>query len=270
MPHEIQALLLEHVPSTGVGQRDRGPPAVRTTPHEDQRANPFGANEHLAHVRAHAREQGDRKAGAAHQGMSQRQGVEATLAGGFCHHGVPHQGLHQLCMDLDAHGIVPTGDIRDGPGQRLALLSVARRELAFDLAEVPPGPVDATIDVGTGQAPRLANLPDEEESQQIPVLDQCIDRFGHHGAALVQLDLRPRLVFLECVGDRGHGLFVIDEGRPGNGRAVHAVHVVTRNTDPPPFPPGQISQAVGIEGFGRHLYTPGIRLPPRCARFENE
>ncbi len=48
----VQALLLEHVPASGVGQGHGGPPAVGPAPDERQRTDAVAADEGLAQVAA--------------------------------------------------------------------------------------------------------------------------------------------------------------------------------------------------------------------------
>ena len=216
-------------------------------------------------LRAHAREQRHREAGAAHERVGQRQGVEAALARRLGHHGVAGQRLDQLGVDLHAHRVVPAGDVGHRTRERPALAPVGRLQLPLDLPQVPPDPVEAPVDVGAGQSPRFADLPDQQQGQQIPVLGQRVDRVGHAGPALVEIDLRPHLVLRAGEVDGGHGLVVVDERRAGDRRAVDRVDVVAGNPDPPPLAPGQIAEPVRVEGLRRHLRRTARRSPTtRC------
>ena len=66
--------------------------------------------------------QRDRKVGPLHQGVRQGQGVETSLARRLGHDRVAGQQLHQLGVDLDAHRVVPAGDV----GHRLDLMSLSK------------------------------------------------------------------------------------------------------------------------------------------------
>ena len=150
-----------------------------------------------------------------------------------------------------------------GPGQRLSLVTVRSLELALDLPEVPADPVDAAVDIGTGQTPGLADLPDQQEGEQLVVLAQGIDRRRDPGSALVEIHLRPEVVLATGELDGRDRLVVIDQRWPGDGRAVDGVDVVPGDPDAAPLPPGQVPQPVRVEGLGRGLRAAPVRLPPR-------
>ena len=52
-----------------------------------------------------------------------------------------------------------------GPGNGCRCSAVRSLELALDLPQVPPDPVDASVDVGAGKTPGFADLPDQQEGQ---------------------------------------------------------------------------------------------------------
>ena len=89
-------------------------------------------------------------------------GVLATTA-------LPASSLHQLGVDLHAHRVVPAGDVADRAGQRGAL-AVAIGQLPLDLADVPAHAVERPVDVGAGQPPGLADLPDQQQRQQVAMV----------------------------------------------------------------------------------------------------
>jgi hypothetical protein len=97
----------------------------------------------------------------------------------------------QFGVDLHAHGVVPTGDIGHRARQGLSLLSVTRGELPLDLADIPADAVHTAVDIGAGQAPGFADLPDQKQRQQFAVLDQGVHRLGHLRPAFVEIDVGP-------------------------------------------------------------------------------
>ena len=93
-------------------------------------------------------------------------------------------------------------------------------ELPLDLAEVPVDAVERAVDVGAGQPPRLADLPDQQQRERLAVLAHLRDGGGHPGLALVEVDLAPGLVLPRGLRDRGHGVVVVDPRRALDRRAV--------------------------------------------------
>jgi hypothetical protein len=81
-------------------------------------------------------------------------------ARGLRDHGVAGQRLDQLGVHLHADRVVPAGDVRDRAGQRFASLG-----LPVDLLDVPADAVEPAVDVGAGQPPRLADLPDQQQRE---------------------------------------------------------------------------------------------------------
>jgi len=79
-----------------------------------------------------------------------------------------------------------------------ALRAVGRGQLPLDLAEIPPHAIDAAVHVRAGESPGLADLPDEEECEQIAVLDQPVHRLRDACAPLVEVDVRPELVLFQA------------------------------------------------------------------------
>ena len=270
VPHapRVEPLLLEHVPPVRVGEGDGGSAAVRPSADEHEGPDSLGADQHVAQARPHARNERDRKPGAPHQRVRQGEGVEAALARGLRQHGVPTEGLHQFGVDLHAHRVVPAGDVRDGPRERLPLVTVRSLELALDLPQVPTDPVDAAVDIGRGETPGLADLPDEEEGEQVVVLAQRVDCSRDPGTAFVEIHLRPDVVLATGELDGGNRLVVIDQRRAGDRRAVNGVDVVPWDSDPAPLPTGQVAQAVRVERLGRGLRAAPVGLPPRGSRLQ--
>jgi len=206
--------------------------------------------------------------GASHQRMRQGECVEAALARGLRQHGVPTEGLHQFGVDLHAHRIVPAGDVRDRPREWLPLMTIWGLELALNLPQVPADPVDAAIDIGRGETPGLADLPDEKEGEQLVVLAQGVNCSRDPGTAFVQIYFRPYVVLATCELDGRNRLVVIHQRRPGDGCAVNGVDVITRDSDPAPLPTGQVPQTVRVERLRRGLRAAPVRLPPRGSRLQ--
>jgi pimeloyl-ACP methyl ester carboxylesterase len=113
-----------------------------------------------------------------------------------------------------------------GPGSGRRCFPSLGGELALDLPEVPPDSVDAAVDVGAGETPGLADLPDEQQRQEVAVLDQRVDRVGHPRPALVQFDAGPQRV-LPTAKSTAATASSVDQRRPRNRRAVDRVDVVT-------------------------------------------
>lgn len=67
----------------------------------------------------------------------------------------------------------PAGDVGDRAGQRGAALGHA-----VDLVDVPADAVDGPVHLGLGQPPGLADLPDQEEGEQSPVLAERVEGGG--------------------------------------------------------------------------------------------
>ena len=149
-----------------------------------------------------------------------------------------------------------------GPGSGCRCRAIRSLELALDLSQIPPDPVDAALDIGTSQTPGLADLPDQQEGQELVVLAERIDRLRDPGPALIEIDLRPEVVLATGELDRRNRLVLIDHGRPGDGRAVNGIHVVPRDPDAAPLPTGQVAQPVRVERLGRGLRAAPVCLPP--------
>lgn len=62
---------------------------------------------------------------------------------------------------------------------------------------VPADTVDGSVDVGPGEAPGFADLPDEEEGEELAVLGQCVEGGAHAGAAFGEGDVAPGAVLVE-------------------------------------------------------------------------
>ena len=155
-----------------------------------------------------------------------------------------------------------------GPGQRLSLVAVRSLELALDLPQVPTHPVDAAVDIGGGETPGLADLPDQQEGEQLVVLAQRIDGSRDPGAAFVEIHLRPDVVLATGELDGRNRLVVIDQRRAGDRRAVDGIDVVPRDPDAAPLPTGEVPQAVRVERLGRGLRAAPVGLPPRGSRLQ--
>lgn len=82
-PPRVQTLLLQKVPSAGVGQGGGGLAAVGPTPDERQRPQAFPADQYITELRPDAGDQGDGQPGAAHQCVGQGEAVESALTGVF-------------------------------------------------------------------------------------------------------------------------------------------------------------------------------------------
>ena len=116
-PPRVQPFLLKKVAAAAVGQGSGGGPSVGSASNERECPYPGIADQHVAQLAADPAEQCDRKTGAGHEGVGERQAVEAALARRLCHHGIAGQHLNQLGVHLDAHRVVPARNVRHGPGR---------------------------------------------------------------------------------------------------------------------------------------------------------
>lgn len=123
--------------------------------------------------------------------------------------------LDQDRVHEDAHRVVPAGDVRDGAVERGAAL-----DHGLDAVDVPAHPVDGAVDVGLGEAPGLADLPDEEECEEFAVLGEGVEGGADAGAALVERDVPPGTVLVEGGTHRLVGGGGVEAGRSGDGTAV--------------------------------------------------
>ena len=160
--------------------------------------------------------------------------------------------------------------LRHRAGQRCAQVAVAIGELPLDLADVPAHAVQRPVDVGAGQPPRLADLPDQQQRQQIAMRGQRVDRLGDARLALVQADLRPVAVLLAGSGDGLDRRIEVDTRRAGDRGAVDRRHVVARGAHPPPLAVHEVAEPVGVEGLGGHVHASGVGLPPRGAALQRQ
>ena len=163
----VEALLLDHVALVGVEQGGGHLAAVGAATDEGDRADLGRADEHLGELLATAREQGGREAGPRHEGVGHGQAQRTALGRRLRDDRVAGQQLDQLGMHEHAHRVVPARDVAHRPGQR-----VAAGHLPVDLTEVPAHAVERPVDVGAGQPPRLADLPDEQLGEQVADLRQ--------------------------------------------------------------------------------------------------
>ena len=215
MPQVFRPFLLEHVAPAGVGERDGRPAPVGPAADEREGADAVDADQRLAEARPHPDSSVTGRPARRMRAWARVRVWKPPWLGVLATTALPASDLHQLGVDLHAHRIVPAGDVGHRPGQRLALPSVRRLELALDLPQVPAHAVDAAVDVGAGQPPRLADLPHEQQGEQVAVLAQRVDRRGDPEPALVEVDLGPVLVLGAGELHRGHRLVV---GRPAAAR----------------------------------------------------
>ena len=117
---DIETLLLQEVPATGVRQGRRGLAAVGATTHERQTADSVTADQDVAQGGTLSGHQGHRQSFARHERVGEGQAVEAALAGGFRDDRVAGEHLHEFGMHLHAHRVVPRCDVAHRARQRLA------------------------------------------------------------------------------------------------------------------------------------------------------
>jgi len=263
IPQAFQPFLLQHVTPPGVRQGDGRLATVGPPADEGQCPEPLATDERRAQRLATTRQQRDRKVGPAHQRVGQGEAVKAALARCLGDDGIAGQQLHQLGMHLHAHRVVPAGDIRDRPWQWSTQAAVGGRQLTLDLADVPAHAVQCTVDVSTREAPRLADLPYQQERQQVTVCRQRIDRLCHPAPTLVEVHLTPGPMFFASAGDGLHGGVEVDARRAGNRSAVDRSDVIARDADPSPLTVNQVAQPIGFECLRGYLLATGVGLPPR-------
>ena len=262
-PPGVQALLLEEVPLAGVGQRGGRLAAVRAATDKGQRTDLVGADKGVPELRTGTGQQRHRQPGPVHERVRQRQRVEAALRRGLGDNGVAGQRLHELGMDLHRHRVVPGRDVADRPRQR-----TAAGDLPLDLAEVPPDPIKATVDIGARQPPRLADLPDQQQRERLPFGLHGLHRRQHPGLALVEVDPRPLPVHLRRLRDGSDGGLAIDPGRPLDDAAVNRGDVLADLANPLPLAADEVEDAVGVERLRSRGSSPRVDLGPGSSGLE--
>ena len=168
-------------------------------------------------------------------------------------------------MHLHAHRVVPAGDVAHRAGQRLAAC-----QLAISLGEVPVDAIECAINVGAGEAPRLADLPDEQQCQQAPMLAHGRDGARNAHLALLEINLRPRRVLAHSAIDCSHGLVMVDARRALDLGTVDGVLMLARNAGAHPLSVDQVADAIRVEGLGGHRNALRVGLGPAGSGLENE
>jgi hypothetical protein len=258
----VQALLLEEVPALRVGKRDSRLAAGRAAAHERKCTDALAADERFAERRTVPGNERHREAGAGHQRVREGQAMKAALRGCLGHDRVAGQRLHQLGVHLHAHRVVPAGDVRHRTRQGPPLVGCAGRELSVDLRDVPAHPVESSVDIGARQPPWFADLPTQQQREQVPVPRHGIDGLGDSVASLVEVDLAPGLVLLTGLP---HGIDRLVEAHARgsrDGRAIHGIDVVARPSHAAPLTADEVPQAIGVERLWRRRTALRVRLPP--------
>ena len=142
-----------------------------------------------------------RVTGSSQRRMSAADSVSAhkpPIGRGLGDHRVAGQELDQHGVHQHAQRVVPGGDVGHRAGQRLAA-----GQHRFDLLQVPAHPRDGAVHRGQRLAPGLADLPHQQQGEQLPVGLQLLHAPGDAGPPLLQVDSCPSPV----LGVRGgHGL----------------------------------------------------------------
>ncbi|CAB5002400.1 unannotated protein [freshwater metagenome] len=253
----VQALLLEEVATAGVGERRCGLATVRAATDECERTDALAADEDVAERGAHAGDERDGQAFTAHERMCEGEAVEAALARGLRDDGVAGQQLHELGMHLDAHRVVPARDVAHRAGQGLAA-----GELTIRLGDVPVDAIERAIDIGAGEAPRLADLPDQQQREQIAMLAHRCDRAADPLTALVEPDLHPFGVLAHGAIDGLDRLVMVDARRAFDLHAIDWIAMLARHACPHPFAADEVADPVGIEGLRSDRDASGVGLRP--------
>jgi hypothetical protein len=154
-----------------------------------------------------------------------------------------------------------------GPGSGPPFGISSDGQLAFYLVDVPADSVQAAIHVGHGQPPRLADFPNQQEGEQVPVQDHRVDRGGHPFAAFSQADLRPRRMLIAGMLDRANRDVALDPWRALDRRHVNRGDMVARHSHALPLAVQQVADAVGLECLRCHRDASGVSLCPRASRF---
>ena len=165
--------------------------------------------------------------------------MEATLARSLRDDGVAGEQLHEFGMHLHAHRVVPARDVAHRAGQGLAA-----GKLTIRLGDVPVDAVERTVDIGAGKAPRLADLPYEEQGQQVAVLTHRSDSAAHPFASLVKPDLHPFSVLPHGTVDRLGSLVMVDPRRALDLHAVNGVAVLSRDSGTHPLAADEVTDPV--------------------------
>ncbi len=115
-------------------------------------------------------------------------------------------------MHEHAHRVVPAGDVADGPRQ-----GAAAGQHRVDFLDIPADAVDRPVDVRARQPPRLADLPHQQQGEQITVVVHGVQRGAHPHLAFGQRYVAPSLVVVQGRADGLPGLVRFDHGWSGDG-----------------------------------------------------
>ena len=151
-----------------------------------------------------------------------------------------------------------------GPGSGCG----ASVELALDLLDVPADAVEPAVDVRAGQPPRLADLPDEQQREQVAVLGHRVDRRGHPRLRSSSSTSPQSACWRTAASTAASAVVLVHPRRALDRRAVDRVDVVTGPPDPLPPTVDEVAQAVGLERLGRRRDAPRVGLRPRRTRLE--
>jgi hypothetical protein len=238
-------LLLQDVAFAQVGDGGGDPAAGVAAADEGDAADLGGADQGLGEFAAAAADQGDGDALAVDQGAREGEAGEAAVGGGLGDDGVAGQGLDEHGVDEDGHRVVPAGDVADRAGERGAVA-----DHGVDLVHVPAHAVDGPVDVGLGEAPGLADLPDQEEGEQLAVLGEGVQGGGDARLALGERDGAPGTVLIEGGAYGGMGAGGVEAGQACDGGAVDGRGGGEDTAVGVPGALPEVEDPVGPEGLG--------------------
>ena len=255
----VEAFLLQHVALVGLDQLAGDLAAGVPAADKGQAADVVAEHQRRRQPRPRAAEQGDRQVAAAHERGRQGQRAQATVGRCLGDHRIAGQELDQHGVDEHAQWVVPGGDVGDRAGQWLAA-----GQHRLDLLQVPAHPAHGAVNRGQRLAPGLADLPDQQQREQLAVLFEQVHATGDAGPPLIQVDPGPLLVL--GVG-RGHGLqglAELEHRRPGDRLAVDGAGGLGRITGRLPVTVPQVAYPISLERFRSDLTcTPVGILPAR-------
>ncbi len=211
---------------------------------------------------AHERE---RQALAPRQRGGQGEGAHAAVGGRLGDDRVAGERLHEHGVHEDRQRVVPRGDVGHRAGQL-----PATREHRLDLVEVPLDAGDGAVDRLHRLRPRLADLPDQQQREEVAVGVEGLDGTAGAGLALGERHRRPLLVLDDRGAERlrGHGrrqhrgtddLRAVD----GRDRGLRAAGVAPGATP-------QVAQVALGEGLGGHRPGSFVGLGEGGSRLQRE
>ena len=116
------------------------------------------------------------------------------------------------------------------------------RQHPVDLLDVPADAVERPVDVGAGEPPRLADLPDEQQGEQVTVQGQLVERGDHPGLAVDEGRGGPVPVLGGGEGHRGPGRLGVEAGQVDQLGVVDRGPYRGRDADRLPGPLDQVAE----------------------------